>query len=163
MNAADASWWRELDLRYAGQGYELRTPLDGLYVRRVTADTLAGARGRFDERHAQIHGHSAKDRPVEIVSYRLRLRVAVPKYEQRQATSPSRRCAEHARKGERAVSFDGARATPSALYERDRLDPGAVLEGPAIVEQFDATTAIPPGWHATVDGFGNLILSKGEA
>jgi N-methylhydantoinase A len=48
----------------------------------------------------------------------------------------------------------------SALYERDRLDPGAVLTGPAIVEQFDATTAIPPGWRATVDGFRNLVMSR---
>jgi N-methylhydantoinase A len=38
-----------------------------------------------------------------------------------------------------------------------------MMAGPAIVEQFDATTAIPPGWGATVDGFRNLILSKREA
>ena len=163
LNAAQARYMRELDLRYAGQGYELRTPLDGLFTGRVTADTLAGARIRFDERHSQIHGHSAKDRPVEIVSYRLRLRVAVPKFEQREERSSSPRPAAHARKGERAVCFDGARATPTTLYERDRLDPGARLTGPAIVEQFDATTAIPPGWHATVDAFRNLILSKREA
>ncbi len=162
LNATRARYIRELDLRYAGQGYELRTPLDGLFVGRVTADTLAGARIRFDERHAQIHGHSAKDRPVEIVSYRLRLRVEVPKFEQREGPSSSRHRAEQAHKGERAVCFDGARATPSTLYERDRLDPGAMLAGPAIVEQFDATTAIPPGWHATVDGFRNLILTKQE-
>jgi N-methylhydantoinase A len=160
LNAGDARYARELDLRYAGQGYELRTPLDGLFVRRVTGDTLAGARIRFDERHAQIHGHSAKDRPVEIVSYRLRLRVAVPKFEPREQRSSSWRPLAQACKGERAVCFDGARPMLSTLYERDRLDPGAVLAGPAIVEQFDATTAIPPGWHASVDGFRNLILSK---
>jgi N-methylhydantoinase A len=160
LSTADARYTRELDLRYAGQGYELRTPLDGLFAGRVTADTLTGARARFDERHAHIHGHSAKDRPVEIVSYRLRLRVAVPKYQQREDTASPRRPAEQARKGERAVYFDSARATLSTLYERDKLDPGAMFAGPAIVEQFDATTAVPPGWHATVDGFGNLILAR---
>ena len=97
-----------------------------------------------------------------MVSYRLRLRVGVKKFEQREERS-SLCPAEQARKGERAVCFDGTQPTPSTLYERDRLDPGAVLAGPAIVEQFDATTAIPPGWRATVDGFRNLILSKGEA
>jgi N-methylhydantoinase A len=162
LDATRARHIRELDLRYAGQGYELRIPLDGLFVGRVTGDTLAGARIRFDERHAQIHGHSARDRPVEIVSYRLRLRVEVPKFEQREEPTSSRRPAEQARKGERVVCFDGARATPSTLYERDRLDPEAMVAGPAIVEQFDATTAIPPGWHATVDGFRNLILTKQE-
>jgi N-methylhydantoinase A len=159
LDAARAHYWRELDLRYAGQGYELRTPLDGLFDGRVSAATLAAVRARFDERHAQIHGHSAKDRPVEIVSYRLRLRVEVPKFEQREGALSSRP-AEDARKGEREVWFDSGRAILSALYERDKLGPGAVLTGPAIVEQFDATTAIPPGWRATVDGFRNLVLVK---
>jgi N-methylhydantoinase A len=162
LDARKARYWRELDLRYAGQGYELRTPLDGLFEGRVSAATLAAARVRFDERHAQIHGHAAADRPVEVVSYRLRLRVAVQKFEQREERS-SQRPAAQARKGERDVCFDGAQAMPATLYERDRLDPGATLTGPAIVEQFDATAAIPPGWGATVDGFGNLILSKREA
>ena len=160
LDAAHAHYWRELDLRYAGQGYELRTPLDGLFDKRVSAAILAAVRARFDERHAQVHGHSAKDRPVEIVSYRLRLRVGVPKFQPREAASPSPEPAIKARKGEREVWFDGARATLSALYERDELDPGVTLTGPAIVEQFDATTAIPPGWRAAVDGFRNLILSK---
>jgi N-methylhydantoinase A len=163
LNSAHARYSRELDLRYAGQGYELRTPLDGLFLERMSAATLDAARARFDERHAQIHGHSAKDRPVEIVSYRLRLRVEVPKFQQHEEASSSPRPVESACKGERVVCFDGARATMSALYERDKLDPGAMLAGPAIVEQFDATTVIPPGWHATVDGFRNLVLSKREA
>jgi N-methylhydantoinase A len=160
LDAAPAHYWRELDLRYTGQGYELRTPLDGLFDGRVSTATLAAVRARFDERHAQIHGHSAKDRPVEIVSYRLRLRVEVPKFEHREGASSSPGPARNARKGERDVWFDGAHAVLSTLYERDKLDPGAVLTGPAIIEQFDATTAIPPGWRATVDGFRNLVLVK---
>ena len=163
LSAMDARYARELDLRYAGQGYELRTPLDGLYDGRITAATLGAARARFDQRHAQIHGHSAKDRPVEVVSYRVRLRVAVPKYEPREEKQVTPRSADGARKGERTVCFDGATPMPAALYERDRLDVGAGFPGPAIVEQFDATTAIPPGWRAAVDGFRNLILSKPEA
>jgi N-methylhydantoinase A/oxoprolinase/acetone carboxylase beta subunit len=47
------------------------------------------------------------------------------------------------------------------LYERDRLDIGATIAGPAIVEQFDATTVIPPGWSGRVDGYSNLILARG--
>jgi N-methylhydantoinase A len=160
LDATKARYWRELDLRYAGQGYELRTPLDGLFAGRVTADTLARARTRFDERHAQIHGHSAGDRPVEVVSYRLRLRVEVPKFEQREEQSSAPRPAADARKGERAVCFEGAQATAATLYERDRLAPGAGLAGPAIIEQFDATTAIPPCWVAAVDAHRNLILTK---
>jgi N-methylhydantoinase A len=48
------------------------------------------------------------------------------------------------------------------VYDRARLDAGHILTGPAIVEQADATTVIPPGWLGTVDGYGNLILSAQE-
>jgi N-methylhydantoinase A len=163
MNAADASWWRELDLRYAGQGYELRTPLDGLHAGRIAAATLKDARHRFDERHAQIHGHAAKDRPVELVSYRLRVRVAVPKHEPRAEPPGAPRRATPARKGERTVYFEAATGVPATLYERDALDVGMTVAGPAIVEQFDATTVIPPLWRAEVDRYRNLILTRHEA
>jgi len=160
MRSADARFARELDLRYTGQGYELRTPLEGLFVERLTAEALTRARDKFDERHAQIHGHAAKERPVEVVSYRLRLRVAVPKYEPREAAAPpSQRPAADAVKGTRRISLNGA-MIEAMLYERDRLDIGAEVAGPAIVEQFDATTVIPPAWSAQVDGYSNLILQK---
>src|SRR4029077_6001007 len=81
INPAEGRFARELDLRYTGQGYELRTPLDGLFHDRLSEDSLARVRTRFDERHAQIHGHAAKERPLELVSYRLRVRVTVPKYQ----------------------------------------------------------------------------------
>ncbi len=161
MSTADARFARELDLRYTGQGYELRTPLEGLFADRLTAAALAAARDRFDERHARSHGHAARERPVEVVSYRLRVRVAVPKYEPREtAAPPSPRSVADAVKGKRSVSFNGS-VTEAVLYERDRLDIGATIAGPALVEQFDATTVIPPRWNGHVDGYGNLILARG--
>jgi N-methylhydantoinase A len=161
MSPAAASFLRELDLRYTGQGYELRTPLTGLYAEALTAETLDAARERFDERHAQIHGHAAKERPVEVVSYRLRVRVDVPKYQPSQELLPSSRPSPDAAiKGRRKVHFAGGSAVEATLYERDKLGIGAVVAGPAIVEQFDATTVIPPGWTGRVDGFQNLILER---
>jgi N-methylhydantoinase A len=161
MEAGAASFARELDLRYTGQGYELRTPLDGLYTGVLSKDALAAARVRFDERHAQLHGHAAKERPVELVSYRLRVRVPVPKYVAQEEKLPAAPPpASAAVKGRRSVHFDGKTAIETGLYERDRLAPGATLTGPAIVEQFDATTVIPPGWTARVDGLRNLILER---
>src|SRR5262249_5698583 len=74
LNPKDASFTRELDLRYAGQGYELKLSLEGLYAQRLDADSLVKVRPRFDDRHAQIHGHAAKERAVEVVSYRVRVR-----------------------------------------------------------------------------------------
>jgi len=159
MQPENARYLRELDLRYTGQGYELRTPLDGLYEGKLNQASLTAARKRFDERHAQIHGHAAADRPVEVVSYRVRLRVAVPKYEPRETEAPAKpRAVADALKGRRTVYFDGKSPVETQVYERDGLDVGTKVKGPAIVEQFDATTIIPPGWTARVDTFHNLIL-----
>ncbi len=160
MDPASAAFLRELDLRYTGQGYELRTSLDGLFTDRLTAASLAAARERFDERHAQIHGHAAKERPVEVVSYRLRVRVDVPKYQPRQEALP-KAPPDVAAKGTRKVHFGGKSAVEATLYERDKLGVGALVTGPAIVEQFDATTVIPAGWTGRVDGYRNLILERG--
>lgn len=160
MADAHAQFLRELDLRYTGQGYELRTPLDGLYEDRLTPQSLLKARDRFDERHAQIHGHAAKEKPVEVVSYRLRVRVAVPKYQPVAEPPGTTRNAKDAGKGAREVFFDGKSATIAKLYERDKLDVGTELFGPAIVEQFDATTVIPPHWSARVDAYRNLVLER---
>ena len=172
MRSSDAIFIRELDLRYTGQGYELRTPLDGLFSNGLTRDSFAAIRARFDERHAQLHGHAAKERPVEVVSYRLRVRVAVAKYEPKaaepkaaepkpaadavcKAATPS---APQAVKGIRQISIAGT-AMEAAIYERDALDIGAAVRAPAVVEQFDATTLVPP-WTARVDAYRNLVLTQ---
>jgi N-methylhydantoinase A len=158
MGTSEPSFSRELDLRYAGQGYELRTPLDGLFAPHLTPASLAAARERFDARHAQIHGHAAKERPVELVSYRLRLRVRVPKYEPR-AAEAAKPADGDARKGKRLVLLDGT-LMEAIVYERERLSVGAIVDGPAIIEQFDATTVIPLSWRARVDALRNLILQR---
>jgi len=162
MGAATAGFMRELDLRYTGQGYELRTPLDGLFTDRLSALSLTAARQRFDERHAQIHGHAARERPVEVVSYRVRVRVTVPKYEPRpEAETPQRSAsAAGAAKGKRRIHLSAAKSVEATLYEREMLNVGMTMTGPAIVEQFDATTVIPAGWSGRADGYRNLILER---
>jgi N-methylhydantoinase A len=164
LGAAPATFLRELDMRYTGQGYELRTPLDGSAAGKLDAGKLVAAREKFDERHAQIHGHAAKERSVEVVSYRVRARVAAPKYEQRYEAAPAKpRAIADAVKGKRDIYFDGESAVASTVYERDGLDVGVTIAGPAVVEQFDATTVVPPGWSGRVDGHRNLLLTKGAA
>ncbi len=161
MDASEARFSRELDLRYSGQGYELRTPLDGLFEGQLTADSLLALRARFDRRHEQIHGHAAANRPVEVVSYRLRVRVAVPKYQQQEeAVDAAHSPLARAGKARRMLHLSGDAAIESTVYERDRLAIGDIITGPAIIEQFDATTVIPPGWSARVDGYRNLMLER---
>jgi len=170
LDPAAAAFERGFDMRYAGQGYELRVPLAGGggvehagQGPALDVKALAAARSRFDEVHARIHGHAAAEKDVEVVSYRLRVRVGVPQYAPRaldagRAAPPP----PAAVKAMRHVLFDAGPALEAKIYDRDRLDVGASFPGPAIVEQFDATTVVPPGWRTVVDRYGNLILLCGK-
>ena len=162
MDPALAHFARELDMRYTGQGYELRVGLDGIGGAGGLDDAaLAEARDRFDGIHARIHGHAAKEKPAEVVSYRVRARVAVPKYQPvaERDFSPAP-APDAARKGSRDVWFTSDAATETAIWDRNALAAGATLQGPAIVEQLDSTIVVPSGWHAHVDGFMNLVLTR---
>jgi N-methylhydantoinase A len=143
----EARFWREMDLRYAGQGYELRVSLEGL-GNPLDAAALRELGRRFHEQHALQHGHSAADSIVEAVSYRLRAVVAVPKYRLRPVADSAE-----------AATPRGSRAG-STVWRRDDLKPGWCAAGPLIVEQPDATTVVPAGWSARADGYGNLLLER---
>ena len=158
LNPENAYFSREIDLRYTGQGYELRTPLDGLFNGQLSTQSLSAVRSRFDELHEKIHGHSASNRSVEVVSYRLRVSVQVPKYQLKTQVAKSKNEQGIAIKGERLIYPRGDEAERAVVYERDGLWVGDSFKGPAIIEQFDATTVIPSGWSATVDAHLNLIL-----
>lgn len=161
LNPADAAMERELDLRYTGQGYELRVSLEGICEGPLDESVLARTRNRFDERHALIHGHAAMEKTVEVVSYRLRVRVAVPKFDPvPEIVVTAAPVPAEAEKGTRTVYFDGRSAVDTKIYERDRLFPGVCFTGPAIVEQFDATTVVPEGWSASVDSCRYLNLQR---
>jgi N-methylhydantoinase A len=163
LNPSDAVFERDLDMRYAGQGYELRVPLSGLWRNALDNEALAAARTRFDDVHERIHGHAAKEKSAEVVSYRLRVRVSVPKFSpqpQPQPASPAAPPSPQAVKGTRHVFFAAQQPTETTIYDRERLGVGASFAGPAIVEQFDATSVVPPGWHASVDRFGNLMVER---
>ena len=163
LDPSAAAFERDLDMRYAGQGYELRVPLSGLWHKALDAKALVAARDRFDEVHERIHGHAAKEKGVEVVSYRLRVRVSVPKFTPRVLADRAPSAPPPAAiKGKRRVFFDANEHSETTIYDRDKLEVGVTFAGPAIVEQFDATTVVPPGWHALVNRYSNLILERKE-
>ena len=100
--------------------------------------------------------HEAEDITHNVFA---KLMTALPKYEPREAGAPPTPLPSAAIKGRRKVWLNGA-MTEATLYERERLGLGATVTGPAIVEQFDATTVVPISWNGQVDGLGNLILHK---
>ncbi|MGH7768019.1 MAG: hydantoinase/oxoprolinase family protein [Candidatus Binatia bacterium] len=144
-----------LDLRYAGQGYELTVPSPLPPLKREDTDLL---RRRFDLQHEQAHGHKAESEPVELVSLRLVSLGMVSQAKLSPAPATGRKV-EAARTGERKIFFGKEHGLlDCAIYRRDLLEPGHKIAGPAVIEQLDTTTVIHPEQQATVDDYRNLIV-----
>ena len=146
---------RALDMRYAGQGYEIAVPCTAAPLRLTELKAL---RISFDQQHRSMFGHMAPQEPVEIVSYRVRgigllTPVELPKFARTGAAL------EDAWRSTRRVRFDGADCD-CPVYRRSQLDIGSSIAGPAILEQLDCTTVIRPGQVARVDEWKNLIVTQ---
>jgi N-methylhydantoinase A len=142
---------RELDLRYAGQSTELA----------VTATaSLAAATEAFHARHERRYGFAAREDPVEIVTVRVNGVGTTPKPRLIAAALTEPRATAPAALRETRAVFDGTAFVATPVFARAALAPGDAFAGPAVVEQYDATTYVAPGWHARVDGFGNLVLER---
>ena len=144
---------RSLDMRYAGQGYEITVPCPYPLV----AGSKSNLRASFDAQHKEMFGHTAPDEPVEIVSWRLRGIGRVPKVEF-PVFKPQGLKLESALRQTRAARF-GGKLLDTPVYQREGLDVGVVFQGPAIVDQLDCTTVIPPGHTARIDSFKNIIIT----
>ncbi len=146
-----------LDLRYAGQGYEVTLPCSAP----LPHGGLLALRRSFDEEHAKAFGHTAPGEPVEIVSYRVRGVGRVPPVElpaHKSCGTPL----EHALRERRPAVFDGV-TLDCPVYQRERLDVGLTFWGPAIIDQLDCTTVVPPGHRVRIDDYRNLIIELGGA
>jgi N-methylhydantoinase A len=145
---------RALDLRYAGQGYEMALPVGEAPL---AGDDLATLRQSFDAQHKAMFGHSAPEEPVEIVSYRVRGVGLVPAVEMPRF-APTGASLESALRERRRVCFAG-REVDCPVYQREQLDVGLTVTGPAILDQFDCTTVLEPGQVARVDEYKNLLVT----
>jgi N-methylhydantoinase A len=137
---------RSADLRYRGQGYELRVAWS------------ANAVARFHQLHARSYGYSDVTRAVEIVTLRVQAIARSPKPRVRrvQLGKADPRGAETAPHR----IFEGGRWRKAVFYDRARLKPGNRFPGPAVITEFSATTYLPTGWTAKVDALGNLVLTS---
>src|SRR6266581_6393155 len=144
---------RSADARYVGQGYELTVPVP---AGRLDAAALARIRAAFDEIYAARYGYANPMEPVETVTWKLAAVGGAPRVALAKAASDGR---DGGLKGRRRAWFPETRGwTECAVYDRYALAPGARLDGPAIVEERESTSVLPPGTSATVDEYANLIV-----
>lgn len=139
---------RSLDMRYAGQGYELAIEWSEDFV------------SRFHRLHGQRYGYADPGRPVEVVNVRVRMIAA---------TEPIAAERQNVRQGngtdavvkKKPIYFNGKQLM-ATIYDRCRLRAGDRVHGPAVIVEYSATTFLPPGSQGSVDEFANLIVDVGE-
>lgn len=145
---------RQLDLRYPYQGYELTVPCPGRSIEEGDREAIRRA---FDRHHAQVYGTSAPDEIPEVVNVRVVSTVLIPKLGLQELPRGEEAGAEPA--GERDIYFEETgKYVPTPIFHRHALRAGHRIDGPAVIEQLDATTVIYPLQRARVDRFGNLII-----
>jgi N-methylhydantoinase A len=148
-----------VDARYQGQNFELQIPLPA----EPTAEAIIPAvRQGFDAEHRRLYGYDQPDKPIELVTFRLRAMLPTGQAEG-VAPSLARRPGPPLPVGERRAHFPATGFVATPVYERDALQAGDVLQGPLIVEQMDTTTIVPPGFACTVDAQLNLLLDAEAA
>jgi N-methylhydantoinase A len=144
---------RFADLRYSGQAYEL-----SISVR--SSDGLADVVERFHAEHARTYGHRSEGDPVDVVAIRINARAisrqAVSSYSKLfAAKAPVVEAFEAPRRNAYFGSADGWIRTP--VIGRSALG-GSWREGPIVIEEYDATSVVPPGARVRVDDLQNMEI-----
>lgn len=157
VSVDDVSFERAGDLRYLGQGYELRVPFD---PGTVTEAALQAAWDRFHALHAAEYGHAFKSSPIEVVNLRLTARGHAKPFELPIHVGTGSLENAHVLTRDAVFRKDGKLASfETGVYRRDLLPVGTPLPGPAILLQKDSTTVVPPGAIAEVHSTGSVIIT----
>ena len=153
---------RIADCRYLGQGYELRVDapsgsIDNSWAEKIRAD--------FHDIHEREYSRRFDESDIEIPNVRVRgiglmPELSTPEVESGGESSDS--ALRHEGKAWFRVGGE-LRQVDTRYYDRAALKAGNRLDGPAIVNQYDTTTVIPPGLTAQVDRFGNIVIEVGAS
>ncbi|WP_188519153.1 hydantoinase/oxoprolinase family protein [Alsobacter metallidurans] len=150
---ADVTFSFGADMRYVGQQHEVAVTF--AEDPRAGRD-LADVEHRFTEAYRTLYGMNPSHVPVEIVTWRVTARgplvgvKAIP----RAGSSPG-----EPRRRRLVHAWADSQNTP--VYNRADLAVGQSITGPAIIEERETTTALPPGWVAVIDSLGCIVATKG--
>jgi len=137
------------DIRYTGQEYFVNIPIHAPFdIAAIDADFHAAYKIRY--------GHSTPGAPIEFVNLRL---TAFGRVGSEVLGFQPKADAGDPVQGTREVILDG-QALMTTILNRDAMPIGAQYEGPLIIDESSATTVIPPGYTASVDQFGNVIITR---
>ncbi len=150
----------ELDMHYVGQTHTVGVELPLRLCDEGIDVSEAMVRAAFDQFYSKAFSRLLPGIPVKIVNLRTAAIGRRPKFDLAALAPKSGLAIQDAVRGQRPVWFDGA-WHETTIWDRLALPVDAIIAGPAILEQLDATTVIEPGLVARVDRFGNLIVERG--
>lgn len=144
--------WAEM--RYAGQSFQVdvRLPDQAIETRDIASMYAA-----FHDEHARIYSHADRKAAVEFVDLRMRVRGAMTIPE---PASGETSAAGEVLRGQRSMRFQGEVHANVKVYERACLGTGEFIQGPAVIEQPDATIVVPPGFVANVSAYGTILMIR---
>jgi N-methylhydantoinase A len=149
----------ELDMHYAGQTHTVGVPLPLHVIGGTTGVSEAIIRSAFEGAYQQAFSRLLPGLPIRIVTLRTAAIGVRPDFDLAALAPPKDATLEGAARGARQVWFDGAWHA-ATIWSRLDLPEGAIVHGPAILEQPDATVVVDPDLTARVDRFGNLIIER---
>lgn len=142
----DVTFRRSVDMRYAGQGFDIAVPLpDAIDAASVEAAFLDTYQRLFDRRITGV--------PMEVLSWRLNATASRPSVPEASASGDGASL-----KGERPVWFPETGMAPCRVHDRYRLRPGERHAGPAVVEERESTIVIGPDASFMADSHGNILI-----
>jgi N-methylhydantoinase A len=150
----------QLDMRYVGQGYELTVQTSAPFKE----EEFNKVKRKFHTKHKAIYGYAVEDWPVEFVNARVIAIGVVTKPKLIKQEISEKEPHKDAFLSRRNIYFERYNDyVKSPVYTRQKLKPGNFVFGPAVIEQYDATTIVYPDWTVVVDEYGNLVMNlEGE-
>lgn len=148
----------EIDMSYLGQTHTVAAVLPGDFFTEV-AVTRALIRGAFEAAYKAAYGRLLERIPVRVLNLRVAAIGQRRKFDLALLAPPEGGSIEEAKRATRQVWIDGA-WHDAAIYRRLELPLGAVVPGPAVLEQPDTTILIDPDLVGEVDRFGNVIVKR---
>lgn len=147
---------RRAEMRYAGQFHDIEVPLPD----RLHAGVASLIRQRFDTAYARLYGMALDGYPVQVLNWRVL--VSSPGAQVDLRGSFDGRSQLETRRGARPIYLPERQAFIDVpVYARNQIPEDAPIDGPAVIEEAEATTLIWPGDQLTVDGQRNLVITIG--
>jgi N-methylhydantoinase A len=153
FSLGDINYEFSLYLRYAGQGSELELTLsDGI----IKGSVLNNVFDQFAAKHLQEYGYVRENEKIELVNVRV---TGISEAGVKKLGTANQQIGKENIQVTRQTFFKRKEYT-TPIFKRKEISIDQVLEGPCIIEQFDSTTVVPPGFNVSVDEQFNLIVRR---